>query len=165
MVTVTSGGVYSGRSTCFWRRGNESNLSGVGFTRFSSTGISNIHKQLLNALPTGENYIEAKCNDSAGNEARKTVMFNLAIDSQSPIITRIFERANLMNIKTNEEALCYISFNKSLGCSFNILNATLMSGVEKDHSSAWVDDAFYFIKCRDYRGNEDVGCGKIIKTY
>jgi hypothetical protein len=40
-----------------------------------------------------------------------------------------------------------------------------MSGSEKEHTADWKDDKTYYIKCKDYYGNEDLSCGKIIRAY
>jgi hypothetical protein len=40
-----------------------------------------------------------------------------------------------------------------------------MNGVDKEHSASWSKDKEYYIRCQDYFGNYDVGCGKIIRMY
>lgn len=163
LFAATYGGASNGRSTCYWRQSNETWPEGSFYTKFFSTN-SNMHSHILTP-PIGTNYIQIKCNDSAENEAKMNATFDLAIDAESPTILRLYEKLSQLRIKTDEESLCYISFNKTLGCSFNFENATLMSGTEKEHTASWLDDATYFIRCRDYNENENSGCGKIIRAY
>ena len=118
-----------------------------------------------NLVDFGENFVRVRCEDSAGNIAELNSSFNLEIDRGNPIINRIFSDKGVLKIKTDENSVCYLSFDKGLKCSFKITNATIMSGVEKEHTTEWKDDKTYFVKCKDYFNNEDTSCNKQIRTY
>ena len=164
LSAITSGGAANGLATCKWRISNESNFENSTFVKFFNTN-SNIHKQLLTSLTEGTYYAQVKCNDSAGNEDNKTTSFTLIVDRESPFITRAYQKGNSLKIFTNEEAICYSSFDKMLHCLYEFINATLMSGVEKEHSIEWQNGKNYYIKCKDYQENINNGCAAIIRTY
>jgi hypothetical protein len=161
---ITYGGSHNGQATCYWRQSNETWPEGKFYTIFNTTN-SNINRQLLTALGIGTNYIQVKCNDTAENEVNGSTSFNLAVDSASPFINRILGFTGILRLKTDEESLCYVSFNTTLGCLFDFEtnNASLMTGTEKDHTTAEILNKNYYIRCKDYYGNEDAGCGKIIR--
>ena len=135
------------------------------FTRFRNTD-SSTSTQVLTAPFIGDNFISVKCEDEVGNEDRKNASFNLVIDSSAPFISRLFEKTGKMNIKTDEDSICYYSFNKLLNCFFDISNATLLSGLyNQNHDVLWEIDKTYYLRCKDFYGNVDNGCNKIVKTY
>jgi hypothetical protein len=163
----TAGGAFNGQSTCYWKTTNKSSLEGISFTIFANTGLDT-HTQTLNNpyLALGDNLLEIKCNDSAGNEVRANSIFNLRIDQEVPFIDRIFYQNNLLKIYTDEEAICYYSLNKDRRCDYNLENGTMMTGFEKVHSINWNYDQTYYIKCKDYFGNYNIdNCGGVMRTY
>lgn len=163
LVAVTSGGAFNGQAACRWKAGDSENLSSVPFVNFSQTG-SNIHRQTLANRTEGTYYSFAACRDSAGNTANASSSFTLIIDSHEPIITRINDKSKTnLQIKTDENAKCYASFNKTLGCYFNTANSTLLSGFEKIHLTPWKEDKVYYIRCMDFFDNE--ACVVEARTY
>jgi hypothetical protein len=166
LSAITSGGSANGRATCEWKITNLSseNSDGAGFLPFYRNENS-LSTQIITS-PYSENFVEVKCKDIADNEARKNSTLSIVVDSQGPQITRAYKNAGNLVIKTDEESLCYYSFNKNLACSFSTDNATLFSGLYSTiHETGWVDDKNYYIICEDYFKNSNAGCGKIIRTY
>ncbi|MEK6885792.1 MAG: hypothetical protein AABX17_02395 [Nanoarchaeota archaeon] len=164
---ITSGGSTDGTAKCYWKHSNETINFGVGYYNFGKTN-SFEHKQTITAPTIGNNFIQVKCEDSAGNVDYKNSTFNVQIDISPPSLIRLYssESADKLIIKTIEDAICYFSFDKNSKCSFSYLNATIMSGVEKEHTADWEYDTTYYIKCKDYRGNENTGnCAAMIRTY
>jgi len=158
LEAITSGGSTDGTAKCYWKHSNETLNFGVGYYNFAKTNYFD-HKQTI-AYPTiGNNFIQVKCEDSAGNIEYKNSTFNVQIDTSPPSLIRLYEtdNKNKLIVKTIEDAVCYFSFDKSLGCSFSYLNSTQMDGVEKEHTAQWKYDTTYYIKCKDYRGNENTG--------
>lgn len=165
--TVTRGGVLNGQATCYWRISNNESAFNSAFTIFSSTN-SNSHSQILTDpyLILGDRIMQVKCNDNAGNEEIKNQSFTLEIDAGTPRITRVMYQNNNLRIQTDEESVCYYSLNKTNACDYSILNATLMSGFDKMHTTAWISDRIYYLKCKDFFGNKNENnCAGIIKTY
>jgi hypothetical protein len=163
---ITSGGAFNGIATCYWRISNITNYSGV-FSKFLNTD-SNYHAQPITNpyLILGNNNIEVSCNDSAGNVEIKRTTFDLVIDNQLPKVRRIYHSNNDLKIDTDEEATCYYSLDQNLKCAYNPQNGTLMSGLTFVHSTAWMPDKNYYIKCNDYFGNYDnYNCAIIVRTY
>lgn len=164
---LTEGGAFHGQSTCYWRTTNRSSINGTGYTVFANTN-SYSHSQILDSpyLALGDNILQVKCNDSSGNEETKISNFNLQIDQETPLIKRMFYQSNSLKIFTDEESVCYYSFNKNNQCQYELTNGTMMAGTEKVHSAPWTYDQTYYIKCKDYFNNYNIGnCGGIIRTY
>ena len=164
LKAMTLDGAFSGQAVCKWALSTKSFEDANSLHQFSTTGASN-HRQQITAPELGENFFRVICKDSAGNIVEQNTTFNLEIDVMTPLISRIFAQTNLLKIKTEEDSTCYYSFDKSTRCNFDIKNSSLMSGVEKEHTAEWKDDKTYFVKCKDFFGNEDSTCGKIIRTY
>jgi hypothetical protein len=166
---ATSQGSSNGLATCYWKIINYNSTGYSPWTIFSSTNNANRRHASIITNPyliIGENILQVRCNDSSGNVEYLNSSFNLQIDTQTPIINRIYSQNNNLKIKTDEPAVCYFSLDNLLGCTYNILNGTLMSGVEKEHITPWSAYKKYYIKCRDYFGNSNTDvCGGIISTY
>jgi hypothetical protein len=165
LTVFTYGGAFYGKSKCYWKLSEDSSeLENLTLKTFKSTD-SSVSTQIINPF-VGDNFASVKCEDDVGNEDRKEFSFNILIDSSSPFISRLFEKLDKLKIKTDEDSLCYYSFNKIANCLFDITNATMMSGLySSEHDAPWQDDKVYYIKCKDYYGNIDTGCNKIIRTY
>lgn len=163
LSTITSGGSSGGIAKCKWRITNSTPISGAWEDFFETN--SNIHRHILTNPFIGNNYVQVKCVDVAGNIDEKNITFNLFIDQTGPVISRLYYKNNQLKIFTDEESLCYTPSDLRLGCNFEFGNATLMSGVENEHQTAWKNGQNYYIKCQDYQGNENTVCAKIIHTY
>jgi hypothetical protein len=135
------------------------------FTIFKNTD-SSVSTQLLTAPYVGDNWVGVMCEDDVGNEAEMNVSFNLVLDDSSPFTNRIYEQAGKLRVKTDENSVCYVSFNRALNCLFDFQNSTVMSGLfTQEHDATWNDDQYYYLRCKDIFGNYDIGCGKILRTY
>jgi hypothetical protein len=161
LKVTTSGGAANGKAECWWKLNNASAII------FKVTNAST-SKQIITSPSEGTNNLRIDCNDVAGNSVEKNASFNLIIDKSAPFINRLYWSSSTLKIKTDEDSLCYVSFDENKQCGFDIFNinmSILMSGSEKMHTAEWKNDETYFIKCQDYFGNYDSSCGKIIRTY
>jgi len=163
LSAITTGGSAGGVSACKWRVSNSTPII-AGWHDFIETN-SNIHRQVLTSPFIGDNYVQVKCVDSAGNIDDKNITVNLFIDQDGPIIVRLYNKNNNLKIFTNEDSMCYTPLDLKLGCGFEFENAVLMSGFENEHQTTWKNGQNYFIRCKDYQGNENGGCATIIRTY
>jgi hypothetical protein len=165
LKAYTTGGGLNGRANCKWRLSSSTNFGGISYTNFLTTGAT-LHKQNLTGISEGVHYIHIRCEDSSENVQDSYASFTLGIDRSSPIIAKIYEKFGNLFIKTNEKSVCYISDNKETKCSFKNENATRMSGSEEEHETEWEFDKTYFIRCKDYYGNENPNnCNMITRTY
>jgi len=152
LVVETSKGSDNGFSTCSYQSGND-------FITFFDTK-SNIHKQKINLI-TGDYDVPISCVDPAGNTATGNAKFNLNIDGQSPIVTRVYYQSGKLNLITNEEAKCYVSFSDVKQCGFDIEGSDVesMSSIfTTGHSTTWKQDETYYIKCQDLFDNQNSQC-------
>jgi hypothetical protein len=137
----TSGGAESGKAICKWQ-GNS-----YGPDYFTETD-SNFHSYEWNFATRGEYNIEFECEDIAGNIAKTSSHFSVAIDDFGPKITRAYYDGGL-KIMTTENSECRYDFKKI----FDFDNATAMSSNDIEHSSEW-RIAKYNIQCVDDYGNK-----------
>ncbi len=139
----TSGGINNGNALCSF------SFAGNTFSPFFSTG-TNTHKQDdLNLFP-GNYDVQFECFDSAQNTANASTQFNILLDENGPLITRIYSTGASFNIITNEPSTCAWSNN---ACSFDFASGTLLSGSNLLHSMPYEYGVNYRIKCRDSFGN------------
>ena len=149
----TSGGADNGISTCYYKWGND-------WIQFMNT-FSNSHKQEGLNLMKGNYYIPIKCEDVAENTAYGNAIFNLKIDTSSPIVVRAYNGGGNLKLITDESAKCYYDFNR---CNFNINNASsITTAYSTKHSTRWESGRTYYIKCKDLFDNKNSGCA--IKVY
>ena len=149
----TSGGADNGISTCYYKWGND-------WIQFMNT-FSNSHKQEGLNLMKGNYYIPIKCEDVAENTAYGNAIFNLKIDTSSPIVVRAYNGGGNLKLITDESAKCYYDFNR---CNFNINNASSITpAYSTKHSTRWESGRTYYIKCKDLFDNKNSGCA--IKVY
>ena len=155
LEVYTSGGAENGVAKCYYGRNGR-------YISFFET-YSNYHKQPLIDRLEGEYNFDIKCEDVAGNIAEGKVEFNIDIDKEAPVITRVYYDGSL-KIVTDEPATCAYSFTDSK-CRFDIENATFMSGQEEEHSADWQTDSIFYIKCKDIYGREPGRCSITVRPY
>ncbi len=139
----TAGGINNGDALCSFR------ASEGNYIPFFSTG-TNVHKQEnLYLFPGNYNY-QFECVDSAQNTANASTQFNIELDANGPMITRVYSTGASLNVVTNEPSTCAWSNN---ACSFEFVNGTLLSGSNLLHSMPYNNGITYRIKCKDSFGN------------
>ena len=152
----TSGGVDGGAAVCKFSETNKGWNSNFFITN------SNEHSQTFTNLIRGIYDFKVTCTDIGGNVATNNTKFNLAIDREAPLISRIFNEAGSLKMSTNEEAECYYS---NIKCSFDINESSIARSMtkllSKDHSAPWNDGLSYYIKCKDVVGNSQSGCYRV----
>jgi hypothetical protein len=85
----TAMGCSNGLSTCFYSQ--EYSEEGNGYIKFFDTYNEDaIHTQEL-YLPNGRQEVFIRCVDDGGNLVEDSIEFDLEIDKDAPIITRVYE--------------------------------------------------------------------------
>ena len=135
--------------------------------RFLETN-ANSHKQVFNQLKKGNYTIYVICTDAAGNNAKGQTSFNLELDTKEPWVTRLLYSGGKLLVVTDEDARCYYknetnSLNEA--CNFNYEEANEMEGNSRQHSTQWVENMNYYIKCKDIWDNEPDECSIIARPY
>jgi len=149
----TSGGV-NGDAKCFFSFTGYDNM-----IEFKHT-FSNYHWQILNQMIRGNYILYVKCIDEAGNQARASSSFKINVDEEAPIILRVYGQG-LLKVITNEDSSCVYTHTS---CRFAWENATLMSGLGKEHYAEWLLGKTYYIRCKDIWENKQDECGIIVKA-
>jgi len=158
LEATTSEGANGGRASCDY------SLNGNNFITFFQTD-ARTHKQLLNQMTAGDYDLRVRCEDYVGNIVEKSESFTLELDTQAPIVTRVFSSGGTLRVKTNEDANCYYRNDSTSSCSFTLNDATAMNSQTTDHSTSWSEDNTYYIKCEDIWGNIPNACNIVVKPY
>ena len=147
----TSGGV-DGKATC--------NLFGSPMQET----FGSLHKQIFNRIFAGSYEFPILCQDSVGNNAEGLSKFDVALDVTTPIVTRVYNQNNILNIVTNEVGECYFfkTNGKDNSCGFASANGTLMEGNELVHTTS-LENIYYSIKCKDVWGNYPSDCNVVVR--
>jgi hypothetical protein len=164
ITAQTSDGANYGTAACQWRLSQNSSFRNAGFTSFLNTN-SAFHSQIVTAILPGLNYIQAKCEDYAGNTAEKNVSVDLLVDESAPFLTRLYEKSGKLTMFINEFATCFYSFNRNSKCLFNLANASLMTARGIEQTLPWDHDRTFYIKCKDPYGNVNSECSALVRTY
>ncbi len=154
LTVETAFGEGEGKATCYYEpeENGQFNIAMLGAKTFS-------HYQPI-PLAQGDYTFYFRCRDSANNEARASTSFKVVVDTEEPLISRVFKDGPNLKIITNEEARCVYSLN---GCSYEFESA-VQSGLVLSYESSggsiqktlhvlpWSKDKTYYIKCEDLQG-------------
>jgi hypothetical protein len=148
---ITDDGAQEGTAICsFSDTGEEGNY----VLMFETNSFE--HKQILN-LPTGNYNYFFRCVDIGGNAVEAEVSFGVIVDTQAPLVTRIYhdQPNSALKAVTNEDATCVYSLNS---CNYVFEEGLEMvysnPSVRTSHFAEWQSNQVYYIKCKDNFGNE-----------
>jgi hypothetical protein len=146
----TSGGSNNGEALCSYE-------SNGNFIPFLNTN-KNTHDQEFRLL-SGDYDVSIKCRDSSGNEAEGKRDFKLNIDTSPPRIIRAYHQSGNLNLITDEQAKCYVSYDNVKQCGFSFNNlSSITSTFKKEHSIKWDTEKTYYVKCEDLFGEINPTC-------
>ena len=117
------------------------------------TGNEKVHSQSLNLNP-GIHKIYFECRDELGDSVRDSVQFEIARDSSSPFVSRVWQDGGFVNLVLNEKGECRFSFDD---CRFKWDDGILI-GEGDELRFAVVRGEKYNIKCADEFGNIPSRC-------
>jgi hypothetical protein len=163
----TSDGSNNGISECYWKE-----PSSETWIKFSNTGSSNKHSQIISNPDEGENIFDIGCRDldSNGNEINRVInqsIFNVISTSLPPSIIMIYRNNQTgdLTVITEEPSECRYTTNSTIGCSFVFSSGNIMTTTNSIKHSATYEYGDYYIKCRNERGFADTDtCGVVIRT-
>ena len=145
----TSNGADEGVAICYFSDNGE---EGSYIEMFETRSFE--HKQIL-SLPSGDYTFYFRCVDAGGNSDEETTSFTVFVDRESPMITRVYRELDALKIVTDEDAQCVYSLNN---CNFNFEEGVALiysnSNIKTNHFAPWKPNLAYYIKCRDFFGNE-----------
>jgi len=147
----TDNGHKNGEALCYYYNDKENNepLNEEDYVLFHESG-ENYHKQRQD-LHQGNYKYYFKCVDLGGNAVYESVDFNVEVDRLAPIVVRAY-RENELKIITNEQAVCSYS---NTDCNFEIESGIEMESVDGEvHTSEWVLNKNYYIRCKDDYDNQ-----------
>ena len=111
------------------------------------------HVQTL-SLPGGDYDFYFRCIDAGGNAAENVSRFNVFVDKQTPMVTRVYKQ-DALKVVTDEDAECVYSLTT---CNYDFKDGIKMiySNPDVQHNlfAEWKAGNTYYIKCRDLYGNE-----------
>jgi len=164
ITAETSGCVDNGVAECSYKF--ESDAYSSGFVPFYETD-SRSHSQVFSTIVAGDYNITVECIDPAGNKDKESIYADIEIDNNVPNVVRAYDLNNLLTIITNEESSCVYNADKNVKCEFEFEEGIPMdvSSDGEEHTTAWIKNKEYYVKCKDIYGNQRGGCDISVKTY
>jgi hypothetical protein len=157
LFAQTNYGCENNKATCFY-----STTGNLGdFVAFFDTNTDDgINTQKL-YLSEGEKTLYVRCVDAGGNLAEAQTTFNVQIDTDAPVVARVYEESGSLKIVTVRDSECaYTNDN----CNFLFEEGTIMPISNTTvHITNWLKDKTYYIKCRDEFKNDDADCSVVVK--
>ncbi len=145
---TTDNGYSDGESLCYYHSGEP--LNEEDYILFSDTK-SNEHIQRQD-LPAGDYEYYLKCVDLGGNTIYETTTFSVETDREAPLVIRTYRESSDLKIITSEKAECTYS---TQDCNFEIDSGVVMGTFDSEsHTSEWVVNQNYFIRCKDEFNNQ-----------
>jgi hypothetical protein len=123
------------------------------------TGNERTHVQVLNRAP-GDQKIYVECHDETGDFARDFTEFEIARDSSSPQVARIWQSGGFVNLILSDYGECRFSFDS---CNF-VWDQGFDVGSGEKLRFAVVRGEKYHIKCKDDFGNMPSGCSVAVQA-
>jgi len=161
LTIQTSGGSESGRAECRWRLMPQIS----SWVLFGNTN-SSTHTQTLTNLQEQDYEVEVVCSDTVGNIATQKNTLRVRIDNTPPLVIRLYNDKGSFKVMTNEPATCKFT-NTMPGCFFvwDSGDATTMTGSSSvEHTTSWTKGKTYYVRCKDFYDNENVGCAVAAKA-
>jgi len=155
LYVETMFGCDEGKAVCAW---SEDGNNYIQF--FDTNNEDGIHTQRLD-LTEGEYKYFIRCVDAGGNLVEDSVNFKLDIDTNAPVIARVYEEGQMLKIVTVRNSECSYTYEN---CDFSFDEGTEMPYANSSvHVAEWNKDKTYYIKCRDEFRNEDADCSIIVR--
>lgn len=161
---VTSGGYQDGLATC---RLKQTAPSAGSYVAFYNTNYSYESTQTL-YLNGGSYVYTIQCCDAGQNCDTKETSFTVETDFQPPIVVRVYNDGNNLNVVTDENSQCVYSTDDTAQCSgYNFDDGIKMTSSDGIiHTTAWNTDKTFYIKCKDQYGNEpSPACSIIVRPF
>jgi hypothetical protein len=159
----TAAGAEQGLARCSYKVGN------TYYDFYNEGSVEYVYPNTQELwLPEGNYEYEIKCMDKGGNTAEDSISFEVETDTIAPIVTRAYYEDDELILKTNEEAECVFDTRADTGCSFLIIDGTMMAGSEDGltHSYSWNTNNNLYVKCQDEYGNQpSSGCSIIVRPF
>lgn len=142
----TSSGADDGKAFCYYKPVDS--LSYVQFL-YSPLERTYQHMQQLN-LAEGTYEYDIKCSDAGGNDVFETILFDVEVDSGSPVVIRAYREEGYLKLITDESGECVYNNDEDIGCKYEFDDGISMQTVDEDeHFVEWDSQKTYYIKCKD----------------
>ena len=127
---------------------------------FDTNSVDGVHTQKLN-LGDGSHEYFVRCIDEGGNLVRDVIEFELDINTDGPVIARIYEEAEMLKVVTARESDCSYSLDN---CDFSFEEGTMMPYANSVvHLIEWDNSKTFYIKCRDEFRDVGAACSAIVR--
>ncbi len=159
LLIQTLSGCNDGKATCEYIEGPNPSLANriKILDTNNDDGVTN--KTLY--LGQGDHEYLIRCTDEGGNTANQTIKFRVEIDTQSPIIARLYEDSGNLKIITGYDAVCVYSYDS---CDVDFEDGTVMQSIGlQEHFVKWDKEKTYYVKCKDKYRAEPTDCSTIVR--
>jgi hypothetical protein len=164
----TSAGYKDGAANCYYNEkcykedGKTDNF--ILFSYPAGTELFKEHKHAQELwLDEGNYECSIKCVDLGGNVDIETTTYNVEIDRQAPLVSRVYNEGSELKLITTEPAECVYDVMR---CSYNFEDGMDMrSSDDLSHYADWNTRSSLYIKCRDKYGTQPApdSCSIIVR--
>ncbi len=163
----TSAGYQSGASQCSFEDTSAANPIYITFFSDANSYANYAHSQNL-YLGEGNYSYSIQCCDLGGNCDTKLSNFQVNIVNTPPLIVRIYNENNQLDIATDINSSCVYDTSDTTGCNYAFgdgLNFTSTDNL--NHYITWNTASNFYIKCMDSFGNQPApnACSVIVRPF
>lgn len=150
-------GCEDNKAVCYYSTTGSIN----SFVQFFDTDKADgVHTQRLD-LNDGAHTYFVRCVDAGGNVVNASTTFRVSIDTNAPVVARVYEEEGYLKLVTPLNSECVYN---SESCDYLFNEGTQMPYANSTtHTTEWFPDKKYFIKCRDQYRSEPVDCSLVIR--
>jgi hypothetical protein len=153
-------GCNDGKATCYYTD-NALSERYRSLIKFADTENEDGVSMTKLCLGDGDYEYFIKCTDEGGHTVNKTIDFSIEIDTESPIVARLYEDSGYLNIITAYDSECVYT---STNCDYNFEEGTVIPvNMTQSHKLVWDKTKTYYIKCRDEYREAPADCSTIVR--
>jgi hypothetical protein len=150
-------GCEDNKAVCYYSATGSPN----SFVQFFDTDNSDgVHTQRLD-LNDGTYTYYVRCVDAGGNLVNGTSIFRVSIDTNAPVVARAYEAEGYLKLVTPLNSECVYNTES---CDYLFQEGIQMLYANSTvHTTEWIADKTYYIKCRDEYRSEPADCSLVIR--
>jgi gas vesicle protein len=154
LTATTSAGYQEGKAICsFSESGNPGTYVDFFYGNEIEPYSQHEHTQEL-WLGEGSYTYYIRCRDMGGNIDDTSVIFNVRIDKDSPMVVRVYKEDENLKVVTDEPGTCVYSTG-TYGCNYLFQDGIELNQMEdKEFYTEWNTNIDFYIKCQDEYGNQ-----------
>jgi hypothetical protein len=128
-------------------------ISGAKYSFYNNGNPNYLAKNVQElTLAEGSYAYEVECTDQAGNKDTEQISFSVEVDSEPPIVVRVYHDSGRLRVVTNEKSECvYDTLNYDYIFDKGI---KMPSSDGINHLTDWNTGNYLYVKCKDEFGKQ-----------